>query len=65
MNKLKEGDRFRFIRLRGLDGEKRYRNDFDGQTHTGEYYMRVGLNFSREWLGEFDCRLVLLTEEVL
>ena len=62
MNKLKEGDRFRFVRLRGLDAEKRYRNDFDGQVHTGEYYMRVGLNFSREWLQEFDCRRVLLTE---
>ena len=62
MNKLKEGDRFRFVRLRGLDAEKRYHNDFDGQVHTGEYYMRVGLNFSREWLQEFDCRRVLLTE---
>ena len=48
--------------LRGLDAEKRYHNDFDGQVHTGEYYMRVGLNFSREWLQEFDCRRVLLTE---
>lgn len=63
MNKLKEGDCFRFVRLRGLNPSANYRNDFDGQAHSGEYYMRVGLNFSREWLGEFDCRLVLLTAE--
>ena len=62
MNKLKEWDVFRFIRLRGLDASARYRNDYDGCVHSGAYYMQVGLNFSREALGEFDCRLVLLTK---
>ena len=62
MNKLKEGDRCRFLRLKGLAPEKRYYNDYDGCVHTGEYYAKVGLNLSREWLGEFSCRLVLLTE---
>ena len=62
MNKLKEWDAFRFIRLRGLDASARYRNDYDGCVHSGAYYMQVGLNFSREALGEFDCRLVLLTK---
>ena len=62
MNKLKEWDAFRFIRLRGLDASARYRNDYDGCVHSGAYYMQVGLNFSREALGEFDCRFVLLTK---
>ena len=63
MNRLKEMDMFRFVRLEGLDDGARYHNDFDGSVHTGEYYRKVGLNFSREWLSEFDCRLVLLTRE--
>ena len=63
MNKLKEQDVFRFVRLKGLDEKKRYRNTLDEQVHTGEYYMRIGLNLSRYWPQEFSHRLILLTEE--
>ena len=63
MNKLKELEQFRFLKLRGLDGKKRYYNTLDGHTHTGEYYMRVGLNLSNGWLTEFSHKLILLTEE--
>lgn len=63
MNKLKEQDRFRFVRLKGLDAKKRYRNTLDDKVHTGEYYMCIGLNLSRYWPTEFSHRLILLTEE--
>ncbi len=63
MNKLKEPDIFRFVRLKGLDEKKRYRNTLDGQVHTGEYYEKIGLNFSATWMNEFSHGLVLLTEE--
>lgn len=63
MNKIKEGDQFRFIRLKGLDKNKNYRNNFDNCVHSGEYYMTVGLNFSKLWLDEFTCHLVTITEE--
>ena len=63
MNKLKEQDEFRFVRLRGLREDASYFNTLDGCVHTGEYYMRVGLNLSRECFPEFSHRLILLTEE--
>lgn len=63
MNKLKELEMYRFIRLKGLDAKKRYRNTLDGAVHTGEYYMQIGLNLSDTWLTEFNHRLILLTED--
>ena len=63
MNKLKEPDIFRFVKLKGLDAKKKYRNTLDNQVHSGEYYARIGLNLSREWLEEFSHRLIVLTEE--
>ncbi len=63
MNKLKELERYRFIRLKGLSAKKRYRNTLDGAVHTGDYYMNVGLNISDTWLTEFNHRLIVLTEE--
>ena len=63
MNKLKELEQFRFLKLRGLDAGKRYHNTLDGCVHTGEYSMRVGLNLSNGWLTEFSHKLILLTEE--
>ncbi len=62
MNRLKEADEFRFIRLKGLDENKFYHNDYENRVHSGEYYEKVGLNFSREWYDEFSCRLVILRE---
>ena len=61
MNRKKELDRFRYLKLRGLDKDKRYHNDYEDTVHTGEYYMAVGINYSRDWLDEFTCRLITLT----
>lgn len=60
MNILHEKDQFRFIKLRGLDPTKKYRNSMDGKTYFGDYYMNVGLNYSQRWLNEFSCELVVL-----
>ena len=62
MNRKKELDSFRFIRFKGLDEKKLYTNDFDNVVHSGEYLMKVGLNYSREWISEFCCKLVIFRE---
>ena len=61
INRKKELDRFRYLKLRGLDKAARYHNDYEDAVHTGEYYMNVGINYSKEWLDEFSCRLIVLT----
>lgn len=63
MNRKKELDRFRYVKLCGLETGANYYNDYEQTTHTGEYYMNVGINYSREWLNEFDCKLIVLTKE--
>ena len=60
-NLLKENNRYRFVRLQGLDENKMYTNSLDGKSYDGAYYMRVGLNFS-VWLDEFRTFLVILEE---
>lgn len=62
MNRKKELDSFRFIKLKGLDSQKLYHNDFDNTVHSGEYLMNIGLNYSREWIKEFTCKLVIIKE---
>lgn len=62
MNKLKEGDQYRMLRLRGLKADAYYQNSYDGQIYKGEYYMKVGLNFSRDWFDEFTCRVIEIQE---
>lgn len=60
MNLLKEGDCYRFVRLQGLDPEAYYWNSYDQQIFKGEYYLKVGINFSRDWFDEFRCLLIEL-----
>ncbi len=60
INKLKEADESRFLRLKGLDEKALYRNDWDGKMHSGAYYMTVGLNFTCVIFEEFSCRLIRL-----
>lgn len=62
MNKLKETDQSRFVRLRGLDEDKYYKNSFNGKVYQGRYYMQIGINFSYVWLEEFTCELIVLEE---
>ncbi len=60
MNLRCQQDRFRFVRLRGLDPDKRYKNSHDGKVYYGDYYMNVGLNCSQESHQEFECQLFVL-----
>lgn len=60
VNKLKELDEFRYIKLKGLDSKSLYKNNYDNNVYTGEYYMNIGLNLSKEWLFEFECKLIVL-----
>ena len=62
INHLKEGDCYRFLKLKGLDENKLYTNTLDGNTYSGKYYMNVGLNLSRIWANEFTCKLIILEE---
>ena len=52
----------RFIRLRGLDPNKQYHNDFTNTTHSGRFYMERGLDMSGIIMGTTGCRLVIITE---
>ena len=60
-NFLTENNRYRFLRLRGLDADKNYKNSLDGTTHSGAYYMQVGLNFTKR-IYEFQTALVVLEQ---
>jgi len=55
MNRKKELDRYRFLKLKGLDPDRKYFNDYENAVHTGEYLMNIGINFSNEWRSEFIC----------
>lgn len=61
MNMKCQKDCFRFVKLRGLDPDKRYTLD-GGDTYYGDYFANVGINLSREWHNEFECRLFVLEE---
>ncbi len=63
MNRKKELQQFRFLKLKGLDKRRAYKNSYDRQVYSGEYYMEVGLNLFFEVLPEFSSRLIVLTEE--
>ena len=63
MNRKKELQQFRYLRLKGLDGARAYKNSYDGNVYSGEYYMEAGLNLFAETPSEFDAKLIVLTEE--
>ena len=58
MNRKKEWDRCRYLKLKGLDPDALYHNDYEDAEETGEYLANVGINLSNEWCGEFCCRLI-------
>lgn len=62
MNLLHEKECFRYLKLKGLDSDKRYKNNIDDRVFYGDYYMDVGFNFSGVWRDEFDCKLLILEE---
>lgn len=61
VNLLKRLRASRFIKLRGLNPNKKYINSFDNKTYKGSYYMEVGINMSKT-LNEFESQLVVLEE---
>lgn len=61
VNLLKDSNHYRFLKLRGLDENKLYKNNYDNLIHTGQYYMQVGLNFTKT-LAEFQSFLVIIEE---
>lgn len=63
INRKKELDRLRYIKLRGLDADADYHNDYDNAVLRGEQLMQVGINYTKEWLDEFACRLIILTKQ--
>lgn len=58
-NILKENNRFRFLKLRGLDPVREYRIAGDQSVYTGAYLLNVGINLTR-WLDEFTSFLFIL-----
>lgn len=60
-NFRKEGNRYRFIRLKGLKSDAKYWNSYDNKEHTGSYYENIGLNFYR-WFDEFTSVMVEFKE---
>ena len=63
MNRKKEWDRYRFLRLKGLDPNALYYNDYEKVVASGEYLMNIGINLSNEWCAEFACRLITVTKQ--
>lgn len=58
---LKERNSYRYLKLQGLDANKKYKNNFDNKVYSGEYYMELGINLTR-WLDEFKTFLIILEE---
>lgn len=62
VNLLSEWDQYRFIKLRGLDKDKYYKNTFNNEVHSGDYYMKVGLNLTFLSFREFHMELIIFEE---
>lgn len=58
--RLAEQEKFRFLKLCGLDENALYKNSFNGEVNTGAYYENVGINLSSEWFNEFSFRLIII-----
>lgn len=46
-NVNKETIKYRFLRLKGLDANKYYKNSYDNMIFSGAHYMKVGINLSK------------------
>ena len=60
MNKRFEKQKYRFIKLKGLDPNTKYKSSFDNNVYLGEQLMQIGLNLSNEWLDEFNSKFIIL-----
>lgn len=61
VNLFRQGNRYRFVKMKGLDPKKQYKNTYDNKVHSGLYYMNVGINFYR-WFYEFDSVMIEFEE---
>lgn len=61
VNLLKETRDYRFLKFKGLDPNKKYKNNYDNNVYSGDFYMKVGINLTR-WLDEFTTILFILEE---
>lgn len=61
VNLRKENNSYRFVKLKGLDPKKKYRNSLDDEAYYGDYYIHIGLNLTR-WIDEFTSFLIRLSE---
>lgn len=62
MNLMCHRDRPWFLKLRGLDPEKQYKNSINGKVYYGDFYMNVGINLTRDRCKEFSCDMIILEE---
>ncbi len=62
VNLLREIHYSRFLKIKGLDPNKRYRNSLDHSVHSGAYYAQVGLNLTR-YFNEFETLLITFNED--
>lgn len=61
VNLFREGNRYRFVKMKGLNPKRHYRNTYDNKVHSGLYYMNIGINFYR-WFYEFDSVMIEFNE---
>lgn len=57
-----EREKYRFLRLKGLNPEYNYRVEGEG-IYTGEYLSTVGINMCSQWFNEHTFRLLIITRE--
>lgn len=62
MNLMREQPHSRYLKLKGLNPDKKYLNNLNGCTYYGDYYMKIGVNLCETWRNEFGCELLILEE---
>ncbi len=61
MTLLKENRGYRFLKIKGLEENKLYYNDFEKTVHSGSYYQNIGINLSG-FRDEFQSNFIILEE---
>lgn len=62
MNLMRELPHSRYLKLKGLNPDKKYLNNLNGCAYCGDYYMKIGVNLCETWRNEFGCELLILEE---
>lgn len=62
MNLMREQPHSRYLKLKGLNPDKKYLNNLNGCAYCGDYYMKIGVNLCETWRNEFGCELLILEE---